>query len=288
MNLSARLNAWERLMRLDKPIGILLLAWPTLWALWVSGGGNPSPFMVWIFMLGTVLMRSAGCVMNDYADRNFDGHVERTKNRPLATGEVSTREALLLAAGLSLCAFILILPLHRLVIALSFAALFLAASYPFTKRFFAIPQAYLGIAFGFGAPMAYAAQLYEVPFEAWLLLAANVFWAVAYDTEYALVDREDDLKIGIRTSAITFGRFDVAAIMACYAITLALLAWWGAREGLGLPFFVSLAVAAGIAGYHWTLIRGRERAACFRAFLHNNWFGAAVFAGIVLDYLLRP
>ena len=197
-------------------------------------------------------------------------------------------EALLLAAGLSLCAFILILPLHRLVIALSFAALFLAASYPFTKRFFAIPQAYLGIAFGFGAPMAYAAQLYEVPFEAWLLLAANVFWAVAYDTEYALVDREDDLKIGIRTSALTFGRFDVAAIMACYAVTLALLAWWGTREGLGMPFHASLAVAAGIAGYHWTLIRGRERAACFRAFLHNNWFGAAVFAGIVLDYLLRP
>lgn len=287
MNLIARFNAWERLMRLDKPIGILLLAWPTLWALWVSGGGKPSPFMVWIFMLGTVLMRSAGCVMNDYADRNFDGHVERTKNRPLATGEVGTREALLLAAGLSLCAFVLILPLHRLVIMLSFAALFLAASYPFTKRFLAIPQAYLGIAFGFGIPMAYAAQLYVVPPVAWLLLAANVFWAVAYDTEYAMVDRDDDLKIGIRTSAITFGRFDVAAVMACYAITLALLALYGHLEGLGRWYNAGLVVAAGIAAYHYTLIRGRDRKQCFRAFLHNNWLGAAVFAGVLADYWLR-
>ena len=287
MNLIARFNAWERLMRLDKPIGILLLAWPTLWALWVSGGGRPSPFMVWIFMLGTVLMRSAGCVMNDYADRNFDGHVERTKNRPLATGEVGTREALLLAAGLSLCAFVLILPLHRLVIMLSFAALFLAASYPFTKRFLAIPQAYLGIAFGFGIPMAYAAQLYVVPPVAWLLLAANVFWAVAYDTEYAMVDRDDDLKIGIRTSAITFGRFDVAAVMACYAITLALLALYGHLEGLGRWYNAGLVVAAGIAAYHYTLIRGRDRKQCFRAFLHNNWLGAAVFAGVLADYWLR-
>ena len=238
-------------------------------------------------MLGTVLMRSAGCVMNDYADRNFDGHVERTKNRPLATGEVGTREALLLAAGLSLCAFVLILPLHRLVIMLSFAALFLAASYPFTKRFLAIPQAYLGIAFGFGIPMAYAAQLYVVPPVAWLLLAANVFWAVAYDTEYAMVDRDDDLKIGIRTSAITFGRFDVVAVMACYAITLVLLALYGHLEGLGRWYNAGLAVAAGIAAYHYTLIRGRDRKQCFRAFLHNNWLGAAVFAGVLADYWLR-
>ncbi|WP_018413051.1 4-hydroxybenzoate octaprenyltransferase [Methyloversatilis thermotolerans] len=287
MNLLARLNAWERLMRLDKPIGILLLAWPTLWALWVAGGGRPSAFIVWIFMLGTVLMRSAGCVMNDYADRDFDGHVERTRNRPLATGEVSPREALLLAATLSLIAFVLILPLHRLVMLLSFAALFLAASYPFTKRFFAIPQAYLGIAFGFGIPMAYAAQLYTVPVEAWILLAANVFWAIAYDTEYAMVDRPDDLRLGIRTSAITFGRFDVAAIMVCYAATLALLALWGWMEGLGLAFHAGLGVAAGIALYHWTLIRDRDRAQCFRAFLHNNWFGAAVFVGILADYLTR-
>jgi 4-hydroxybenzoate polyprenyltransferase len=287
MNLMARLNAWERLMRLDKPIGILLLAWPTLWALWVSGGGKPSPFIIWIFMLGTVLMRSAGCVINDFADRNFDGHVERTRKRPLVTGEVGTREALLLAAGLALFAFILILPLHRLVILLSFAALFLAASYPFTKRFFAVPQAWLGVAFGFGIPMAYAAQLYTVPNEAWLLLVANVFWAIAYDTEYAMVDREDDLKIGIRTSAITFGRFDVAAVMICYGITLSLLAVYGQLENLGLPFYLGLLVAAGIATYHFTLIRERDRARCFRAFLHNNWLGAAVFAGIVADYALR-
>ncbi|AOF83257.1 4-hydroxybenzoate polyprenyl transferase [Methyloversatilis sp. RAC08] len=287
MNLLARLNAWERLMRLDKPIGILLLAWPTLWALWVSGGGKPSPFIVWIFMLGTVLMRSAGCVINDFADRNFDGHVERTRKRPLVTGEVGTREALLLAAALALFAFILILPLHRLVILLSFGALFLAASYPFTKRFFAIPQAWLGVAFGFGIPMAYAAQLYTVPNEAWLLLAANVFWAIAYDTEYAMVDREDDLKIGIRTSAITFGRFDVAAVMICYGVTLSLLAIYGQLENLGLPFYLGLLVAAGIATYHYTLIRERDRARCFRAFLHNNWLGAAVFAGIVADYALR-
>ena len=265
MNLLARLNAWERLMRLDKPIGILLLAWPTLWALWVSGGGKPSPFIVWIFMLGTVLMRSAGCVINDFADRNFDGHVERTRKRPLVTGEVGTREALFLAAGLAL----------------------FAASYPFTKRFFAIPQAWLGVAFGFGIPMAYAAQLYTVPNEAWLLLAANVFWAIAYDTEYAMVDREDDLKIGIRTSAITFGRFDVAAVMICYGITLSLLALYGQLENLGLPFYLGLLVAAGIATYHYTLIRERDRARCFRAFLHNNWLGAAVFAGIVADYALR-
>ncbi|MDP3872017.1 MAG: 4-hydroxybenzoate octaprenyltransferase [Methyloversatilis sp.] len=287
MNLLARLNAWERLMRLDKPIGILLLAWPTLWALWVSGGGKPSPFILWIFMLGTVLMRSAGCVINDFADRNFDGHVERTRKRPLVTGEVGTREALLLAAALALFAFILILPLHRLVLQLSFAALFLAASYPFTKRFFAIPQAWLGVAFGFGIPMAYAAQLYTVPNEAWLLLVANVFWAIAYDTEYAMVDREDDLKIGIRTSAITFGRFDVAAVMICYGTTLSLLAIYGQLENLGLPYYLGLLVAAGIATYHYTLIRERDRARCFRAFLHNNWLGAAVFAGIVADHALR-
>lgn len=286
MTLARRLDAYARLMRLDKPIGILLLAWPTLWALWMAGGGRPSPFLVWIFMLGTVLMRSAGCVMNDYADRHFDAHVERTRTRPLATGEVGSREALVLAAALSLCAFVLILPLHRLVIALSFAALFLAASYPFTKRFFAIPQAYLGVAFGFGIPMAYAAQLYAVPFEAWLMLAANVLWAIAYDTEYAMVDREDDLKIGIRTSAITFGRFDVGAVMLCYAAMLALMAWLGESLGMGQAYYAGLVVAGIIAMYHYTLIRGRERAACFRAFLHNNWLGAAIFAGILADYAL--
>ncbi|GAA5171251.1 4-hydroxybenzoate octaprenyltransferase [Viridibacterium curvum] len=282
-----RLQAYERLMRLDKPIGILLLLWPTLWALWVSSKGIPAPLVVWIFVLGTVLMRSAGCVINDWADRGFDGEVERTRGRPLVTGEVSSKEALLLAAGLSLTAFLIILPLDRLVILLSVPALLLAGSYPFTKRFLAIPQAYLGIAFGFGIPMGFAAHLGAVPMEAWLMLLANVFWAVAYDTEYAMVDRPDDLRIGIRTSAITFGRFDVVAVMLCYAMTLALLAWVGHLSGLGLVYDLGLGVAAGIAGYHYTLIRERDRARCFRAFLHNNWFGAAVFAGLALDYLLR-
>ena len=288
MTLTQRLLHYEKLMRLDKPIGILLLLWPTLWALWIAGMGQPSAFLVWIFVLGTVLMRSAGCVMNDYADRNIDGHVERTRNRPLATGVVSSREALLLAGGLSLVAFLMILPLHRLVLWLSVVALFLAASYPFTKRFLAIPQAYLGIAFGFGIPMAFAAQQFAVPPIAWLMLLANVFWAVAYDTEYAMVDRPDDLKIGIKTSAITFGRFDVAAVMLCYAITLGLLAWVGQLAARGWPFYLGLCVAAGIALYHYTLIRDRDRQRCFKAFLHNNWLGGGIFVGLAADYLLHP
>ena len=276
-------HPYLRLLRLDKPIGILLLLWPTLWGLWLAAGGWPPLHILLIFCVGVVLMRSAGCAVNDYADRDFDAHVERTSQRPLATGEVSRREALLLAAGLALVSFLLILPLDRLVILLSFPALFLAASYPFTKRFFAIPQAYLGIAFGFGIPMAYAAVRGEVPAEAWLLLLANVFWAVAYDTEYAMVDRPDDLKIGIRTSAITFGRFDIAAIALCYAATLALLEQVGRQAGLGAAFYGGLLAAAGVALYHLWLIRGRARAACFKAFLHNNWFGFAVFAGLAID-----
>ena len=222
--IKARLDLYEKLMRLDKPIGILLLLWPTLWALWLSALGKPDWIVLWVFVLGTVLMRSAGCVINDYADREFDRHVERTRERPLTAGQVSTKEALTLFALLSLCAFALVLMLgNPLVIWLSVPALFLAASYPFTKRFLALPQAYLGVAFGFGIPMAYAAHLGVVPAEAWWLLLANVFWAVAYDTEYAMVDREDDLKIGIKTSAITFGRFDVAAVMFCYALTLGIV-----------------------------------------------------------------
>ncbi len=281
-----RLDLYEKLMRLDKPIGILLLLWPTLWGLWLSAAGTPHWLVAWIFILGTVLMRSAGCVINDFADRDFDPHVERTKNRPLAARQVSTKEAMILFAALVLAAFLLILPLRNwLVLGLSVPALFLAASYPFTKRFLAIPQAYLGVAFGFGIPMAYAANTGEVPPVAWLLLVANVFWAVAYDTEYAMVDREDDLKIGIKTSAITFGRYDVAAVMACYAIALALLAVVGYGLRLGIFYYAGLAIAAGIAVYHYTLIRTREPAKCFKAFLHNNWLGAAVFAGLVGHYL---
>lgn len=279
-------HRYLRLLRLDKPIGILLLLWPTLWGLWFAAGGVPPLHVLLIFLIGVVLMRSAGCAINDYADRNFDAHVERTCKRPLATGEVGRREALLLAGGLALAAFVLILPLNRLVILLSFPALFLAASYPFTKRFFAIPQAYLGIAFGFGIPMAYAAVRGEVPLEAWLLLLANLFWSVAYDTEYAMVDRPDDLKIGIRTSAITFGRFDIVAIGLCYAATLALLACVGAQAGRGAVFYAALLCAAGISLYHLWLIRRRERAACFKAFLHNNWLGFVVFAGLAADMLV--
>ena len=282
-----RLDLYEKLMRLDKPIGILLLLWPTLWALWLSSAGRPNGWVLWVFVLGTVLMRSAGCVINDYADREFDKHVERTKERPLTAGRVTTREALALFAGLSLLSFALVLLLgNMLVIWLSVPALFLAASYPFTKRFLAIPQAYLGIAFGFGIPMGYAAQVGGVPAEAWWLLLANIFWAVAYDTEYAMVDREDDLKIGIKTSAITFGRFDVAAVMACYAVTLAIIGGIGWTLHLGLAFYAGLAVAAGIMGVHYTWIRGRERMPCFKAFLHNNWVGAVIFVGIAVDFLV--
>ena len=286
MTLTERLALYEKLMRLDKPIGILLLAWPTLWGLWLSGAGEPDPMIFWIFALGVVLMLSAGCVINDYADRHFDAHVARTKNRPLAAGQVGEQEALWLAGGLALLAFLLILPLwNKLLLGLSFAAVFLAASYPFTKRFFAVPQAYLGVAFGFGIPMAYAAHLDFIPLEAWLLMLANVFWAMAYDTEYAMVDRADDLKIGIKTSAITFGKYDVMAVMACYGLTLLTLAWVGYRLHLGWPFSAGLAAAAGVAAYHWTLIRARDPARCFKAFLHNNWFGAAVFAGIAASLL---
>ena len=246
--LRERLDLYEKLMRLDKPIGTLLLLWPTLWALWLSSAGRPDWMLVWVFALGTLLMRSAGCVINDFADRDFDKHVERTRERPLTTGQVSSREALALFALLCLASFALVLLLRKpLLIWLSFAAFFLAATYPLTKRFFAIPQAYLGVAFGFGIPMAYAAQLGEVPAQAWWLLLANIFWAVAYDTEYAMVDRNDDLKIGIKTSAITFGRFDVAAVMLCYAATLALIAWVGSTYALGWPFYTALAIAAGSA-----------------------------------------
>lgn len=286
--LKERLDLYERLMRLDKPIGILLLLWPTLWGLWLSSRGHPDWTVVLVFVLGTVLMRSAGCVINDFADRDFDRHVERTKDRPLTAGKVSPREALALFVVLAACAFLLVLLLGiPLVIWLSIPAIFLAASYPFTKRFFAIPQAYLGVAFGFGIPMAYAAQLGRVPEAAWWLLLANVFWAIAYDTEYAMVDREDDIKIGIKTSALTFGRFDVAAVMACYAIALGLIAWVGYRLGRGAAFYGGLAVSAAIMIWHYTLIRGRDRAACFKAFLNNNYVGAAIFAGIVLDFSFR-
>ncbi|WP_091193908.1 4-hydroxybenzoate octaprenyltransferase [Formivibrio citricus] len=273
-------------MRLDKPIGTLLLLWPTLWGLWFASNGRPDPLIQLIFVLGTFLMRSAGCAINDWADRDFDGHVARTQARPLAAREIAPREALWLAAALAIAAFLLILPLNRLTLQLSIPAVLLAASYPFFKRFFAIPQAYLGIAFGFGIPMAFAAQTGSVPALAWWLLLANVFWTVAYDTEYAMVDREDDLKIGIKTSAITFGRFDVAAVLACHAAFLGLMVWIGISNGRGPVYFTGLVAGLLLAFDQHRRIRHREPAACFAAFLANNRIGAIVFAGLAGDYWL--
>ncbi|MDF3034934.1 MAG: ubiA [Paucimonas sp.] len=282
-----RLSLYIRLVRLDKPVGILLLLWPTLNALWLASDGMPDWKTLLIFCVGTVLMRSAGCAINDYADRDFDRHVKRTAERPLTSGRIAAWEAVAIAAALALAAFLLIQPLNLLTKQLSVAAVVVAGSYPYFKRFFAIPQAYLGIAFGFGIPMAYAAVQGSVPPDAWLLLVANIFWAVAYDTEYAMVDRDDDLKIGIRTSAITFGPFDVAAVMFCYAAALALIFAVGWHNGLRGWFLVGLAVAAGCAVYHYRLIRKRERMQCFAAFRHNNWLGAAIFAGIAADFALH-
>ena len=284
----ARLHDYARLMRLDKPIGILLLLWPTLWGVWLSAGGQPQWFVVLIFVAGTVLMRSAGCVINDYADRDFDPQVARTRQRPLAARRVSVREALVLFVVLVLLAFLVVLPiLTWQLLAMAVAALFLAASYPFTKRFFAVPQAYLGVAFGFGIPMAWLAHSASIAPAAWVLLAANVCWAVAYDTEYAMVDRADDLRIGIRTSAITFGRFDVAAVGACYLLALVLLALAGRMLELGWAYYGALLVASAIAANHVRRIAGRDTGECFRVFLDNNRIGAVVFAGIVIDSLLN-
>ncbi|MBL8384319.1 MAG: 4-hydroxybenzoate octaprenyltransferase [Burkholderiales bacterium] len=285
--MSARLDLYERLMRLDKPIGTLLLLWPTLWGLWIAADGRPSWWLVWIFCLGTLLMRSAGCIVNDHADVEFDRHVKRTAARVLTTGQVGRGEALALAAFLAAGSFVLIIRLPPLVWGLSVVALFLAVSYPYTKRFLAVPQAYLGVAFGFGIPMSFAAVQNEVPPIAWWLLAANIFWAIAYDTEYAMVDRDDDLKIGIRTSAITFGRFDVGAVMLSYTASFAILAYLGIVLGLGLLYYAGLAVAMAMSLHHLRLIAGRSRAGCFAAFMHNNWLGAAVFAGLALDYGVR-
>jgi 4-hydroxybenzoate polyprenyltransferase len=279
-----RIDAYEKLIRLDRPIGILLLLWPTLWALWLAARGVPGAATLWLFVLGTVLMRSAGCAINDYADRDFDAHVERTRERPIAAGAIRPWEALAVAAVLALAAFAVVLRFNKLTVWLSIPAVLIAASYPFTKRFFWIPQAYLGVAFGFGIPMAFAAVTGEVPALAWALLAANVAWTIAYDTEYAMVDREDDLRIGIRTSAILFGRHDVAAVVACYAVFLLAMTGIGLWQRFGPFYFAGIFAASILVAYHYRLIRGRTREGCFRAFLHNNWVGAAIFAGIVLDH----
>jgi 4-hydroxybenzoate polyprenyltransferase len=284
----SRLRLYLRLVRADKPIGILLLLWPTLIALWLAADGHPDWRLVVIFSIGTALMRSAGCAINDYADRDFDRHVKRTANRPLTSGKVSGREAVMVAAVLAIVSFLLILPfLNLLTIELSVVAVVLAATYPYFKRFFPVPQAYLGIAYGFGIPMAYAATLNTVPLTGWLLLAASVFWTLAYDTEYAMVDRDDDIRIGIKTSALTFGRYDVAIVMLCYAVfllTVLAIAW---QAGLRGWFIAGWLLAAGCTVYHYQLIRERDRMRCFAAFLHNSWLGGALFAGVALDYALR-
>jgi 4-hydroxybenzoate polyprenyltransferase len=280
-----RLHAYARLIRLDKPIGTLLLLWPTYWALWLSNQGMPPWHLLIIFTLGTFLMRSAGCAINDYADRDFDRHVERTKNRPITSGQISGKEAVWIAALLALISFALIQPLNLLTKQLSIFAVIVAAVYPFTKRFFAMPQAVLGIAFGFGIPMAYAASQNQVPLEAWVLFGANVFWTIAYDTAYAMVDREDDLRLGLRTSAITFGRYDVAAIAISYALLLMGLLWVAYLAQLSDLFWLGWVGALGCAIYHVSLVRTRQRDACFKAFRHNNWLGAFLFLGIVLGLL---
>ena len=287
LTLVERLDAYERLMRLDKPIGTLLLLWPTLSALWLAADGAPRLSLVLIFVVGTLVMRSAGCAMNDWADRDFDAHVARTADRPLAAGIIAPWEALVVAAVGAAIAFTLTLFTNRATMLWSLPAIAIAAAYPFFKRFFAIPQAFLGIAFSFGMPMAYAAVQGRVPAFAWLLLVVNLFWVVAYDTEYAMVDRADDAKIGIRTSALTFGRFDIAAILVCYAVYIGAMALVGHALGLGLFYYAGLAVALGIAMHHVRIIRNRDPAACFRAFLGNHWLGLSVFTGIALDYAIR-
>ena len=281
-----RLYAYARLIRLDKPIGTLLLLWPTYWALWLSNQGIPPLDLLIIFTLGTFLMRSAGCAINDYADRDFDRHVLRTQGRPVTSGKISGKEAVLVAAVLALIAFLLIQPLNIFTKKLSVLALLVAFIYPFTKRFFAMPQAVLGIAFGFGIPMAYAAILNFIPLEAWILFVGNIFWAIAYDTAYAMVDREDDLRLGLRTSAITFGKHDVTAIAISYAILFISQLWVAQLADLSNYFLIGWFAALACAIYHMKLISTRKREECFRAFRHNNWLGGFLFLGIVLGLAL--
>jgi len=280
-----KLRQYAYLMRLHKPIGILLLMWPTAWALWIAGEGYPDPLVVFVFAAGVVLMRSAGCVINDYADREFDPHVARTRERPIAAGKVTPTEALVLCGVLALVAFGLVLLMNSLTVWLSLAGGLLAATYPFMKRYTHLPQVYLGAAFGWAVPMAFAAQTGGVPKTAWLLFVATVLWATAYDTMYGMVDREDDLKIGVKSTAILFGESDRLIIGVIQVLFLLALVLAGQGAGLGGYFYFGLLLAAGLLLYQQYLIREREPAACFQAFLNNNWVGAAVFGGIVMDYL---
>jgi 4-hydroxybenzoate polyprenyltransferase len=281
----SRLSLYLNLIRWDRPAGTYLLLWPTLAALWIAAGGFPGWHLLVVFVAGTFLMRSAGCAVNDVADRDFDKHVKRTAQRPVTSGAISAKAALLFGAALALIAFALVLTTNLPTIAWSFAALAVAIFYPFTKRFFSMPQAVLGVAFSFGIPMAFAAVRGEVPMLAWQLLVGNLFWVLAYDTEYAMVDRDDDLKIGIKTSAITLGRFDVIGVMLFYAAYLAIWGVLGAQLGFGWGYFAGIAVAAAQVLWHFTLIRDRTRDGCFKAFRLNHWVGLAVFAGVLLGKL---
>ena len=284
--LKSKIKLYAELMRLDKPIGILLLLWPTLWALWIASKGKPDLWVLFVFVMGVILMRSAGCVINDYADRDIDPHIKRTCHRPIASGLVTPKEALLLFAVLCLMAFLLVLTLNTLTLYLSFVGAFLAASYPFMKRITHLPQAYLGLAFGWAVPMAFAASVNDIPNIAWLIFMVTLLWAVAYDTMYAMVDREDDLKIGVKSSAILFGRFDKGVIAMIQGVLIILLVAIGLSEALGWMYYVGVGIAGLLILYQQYLIRAREPQACFQAFLNNHWFGAAIFAGLFAQLTL--
>jgi len=278
----SKLTLYLDLIRWNRPAGWLVLLWPTLSALWLAAGGFPGWHLLAVFVAGTILMRSAGCCVNDVADREFDRHVKRTAQRPVTTGQVGVREALVLGAALAVIAFGLVLTTTWVAVGWSFPALAVAIVYPFAKRWVSMPQAVLGVAFSFGIPMAYAAVQGRIPAEAWLLLVGNLFWVLAYDTEYAMVDRDDDLKIGMKTSAITLGRRDVAAIMGFYAIYLSIWLWISAQQAPAAILYVAFGLAAAQALWHYTLIRDRTREGCFTAFKQNHWLGATLFAGIAL------
>jgi len=282
-----RIKQYWLLARFDKPIGILILLWPALWALWVASDGKPDVLVLTVICLGVVLMRAAGCVINDYADRDFDPHVERTQYRPIASGKVKPKEALLVFMMLCLCAFGLVLLLNIYTIMLSFIAAFLAASYPFMKRYTQLPQAYLGIAFGWAVPMAFSAQTNSIPPVAWVMYFAVVLWALVYDTMYAMVDKDDDLKIGVKSTAILFGAYDRQIMGGLQIIIIGLLVTVGQMAHTGWPYYGGILIAAGLSIYQQKLIFHREKVLCFKAFLNNNWFGLAVFSGLVVDYLLR-
>jgi 4-hydroxybenzoate polyprenyltransferase len=284
-SIMTRLGDYARLMRLDRPIGIFLLLWPTLWALWIASEGHPDHKILAVFVLGVIVMRSAGCIINDYADRDIDRHVSRTQNRPLTSGRVSTREAKFLLLVLCLAAFALVLQLNTLTILLSIVALLLAAIYPFMKRFTHMPQIFLGAAFGWAVPMAFAAQTGSVPQIAWLMFLATLLWATAYDTLYAMVDREDDLALGVKSTAILFGDSDRQIIGLIQVMVLLCLLMIGRQAELGMIYYISVLVAGLLAAYQQYLIRYRTREGCFQAFLNNNWFGMVIFLGILFDYL---